>query len=346
MNSLIRAIKRNTRERKIIKKRIDDELNLSAENEQDIILLATKRNRLVDEGAIIEGDGSVWAYIEKGTLEKFMNGENVYLQNLPNDFVGSVNIGHMDFNSFPFVVGEWRKSDMHLVDIGDGRKAIDIDVTLDEESVFIKELKRLGYEISMSIEAQYHIDEQASIDLHMPVIDELLIFAYAIVGDGKNVNSNGLELKGEIMPDEIIEQTEEVVQTEEVDEEISAEESAEDIDEVEEAVEEDEEVEVEEVEEDEEDEDEEAFDDVANNLAQMSARVAELEAQNADLMGQVESLKKSNRRLSAKLQKEKDKKDAFFARARGISVKLGENEGTPKEKVTERRYAYGDGIGD
>lgn len=203
MNSLIRAIERNTAKRKKIKNRIDSEINLSVHTDEDFasaILSARSggTNRLIDEGAIIEGDGSVWAYIKKGTLEKFMNGENVYLDNLPDDFVGYINIGHLDHATFPFPVGEWRKEDMTLVDIGDGRQAIDMNnSTIDRDSVFIRELERLGLDVSESIEATFHFDFEASEDLGFPVVDEVLIYGFAVVGDGKNVNSNGLQLKGE-----------------------------------------------------------------------------------------------------------------------------------------------------
>lgn len=201
MNSLIRAIERNTAKRKKIKNRIDSEINLSVESDVESVLLSARSgdtNRLIDEGAIIEGDGSVWGYIKKGTLEKFMNGENVYLDNLSNDFVGYINIGHLDHATFPFPVGEWRKEDMTLVDIGDGRQGIDMNnSTIDRDSMFIKELERLGLELSESIEAQFHLDYEASEDLGFPVYDEILIYGYAVVGDGKNVNSNGLRLKGE-----------------------------------------------------------------------------------------------------------------------------------------------------
>ena len=384
MNTLIERIRRNTEKRKRMKERIDGELNLSVENDADIFCLSaggysyeTESNRLIDEGAIIEGDCSVYAYIKKGTLSKFMNRQNVYLDNLPEDFVGNINIGHHDHASWPFPVGKWQMSDMSLVDTGNGRQGIDINVTLDDESMFIKELKRLGNPISMSIEALFHIDEQASEDLGIPIVDEVFIFEYAVVGDGKNVNSNGLELKGEsnMTKDKLAElkaemetpETEEaelsaeVTEEETIEEEVITEEteevSDEDVDEsepVEELSAEEEptedaetaelsvseEAEGEEgIEDAEEAESEEAtYEDVEAFISELQEQVKELSAENAEL-------KKTNNRLQKKLKAEKSKKDEFVSKFASVAKTLGVAEETHEQnKVSD--YVYGDGIGE
>lgn len=367
MNSLIRAIQKNTEKRKRIKERIDSEINLSVENTPHLLsaqIRSIGTNRLIDEGAIIEGDGSVWAYIEKGTLSKFMNRENVYLENLPIDYVGNINIGHLDHATFPFPVGEWSMSDMHLVDIGDGRQGIDVNVRVDEESVFIKELKRLGYELGVSIEAFFHLDLEATEDLGYPMVDEILIYAYAIVGDGKNVNSNGLELKGETSMKDIEEIVTEVEETtaELSDEaldptvvesgeesEVEETEASEDVEETEEETEE-ESAEESDDEEGEEDEAEEAdelsevlstIETLNQRIAELTTTVAERDATIAELTETISSMKKSNRKLSNKLASEKEKRDKFLASAKGIIVEPLPNEtSAPKHK----NYMHGDGI--
>lgn len=370
MNSLIRAIKRNTAERKKIKKRIDSELNLSVENEEDVemVMLSANsgdnKNRLIDEGAIIEGDGSVWGYLKKGTVEKFLNGENEYLGNLPVDFVGNINIGHLDHATFPFPVGEWRFEDMTMVDIGDGRKGIDMNTaTIDDESIFIKELKRLGYDLSMSIEAYFHTDYDASEDLGFPVFDEMLITGYAVCGDGKNVGSNGMKLKGEPMEDmkDII--TEETLdeeklgaeeaeipattETEPTAEETSAVEEAEDNepaedeaeDEAEEAEEESEGSEEDEVEETAEDGDEDDVDEAEDTDEEELSIVESLREQIQTLTNTIAELteanaklKKTNRKLSAKYQNELDKKAKFKEDLKGLSVELLPDEDKKEDK--------------
>lgn len=373
MNTLIERIRRNTDKRKRIKKRIDSELNLSVENDADVLCLSAggysnEANRLIDEGAIIEGDGSVWAYIKKGTLAKFMNRENVYLDNLPEDFVGNIDIGHFDHATFPFPVGEWQMSDMRLVDIGEGRQGIDIDVTLDEESMFIKELKRLGHPISMSIEALFHLDWEATEDLGIPIIDELLIFAYAVVGDGKNVNSNGLELKGEskMTKEQLAElkakmkspETEEAglsaeVTEEEIEEtELNAEEAT-DTEEAELSAEEDPEEEVEEAElsaSEEADGEEDAEEDIEEAESEeaayeeVEAYITDLQEQVASLSAENAELKKTNNRLQKKLKAELSKKEEFVSKFASVAESMGVTEPPEKNKVSD--YVFGDGIGE
>ena len=378
MNSLIEFRDRNTRKRKKIKERIDSELNLSAivENEPEKLTVSaygSDKNRLLDEGAVIEGDGSVYCYIKKGTIEKFMTRNNVYLDNLPENFVGNINIGHLDHATFPFPVGEWTMENMSMVDIGDGRKGIDIDVTVDEESMFIQELKRIGYDVSMSAEFLTHTDWEATEDLGMWVIDEILIDAYAIVGDGKNVNSNGLKLKGEIdmtkeqleklksdvlepvenepsaEPEELsaeepeetvemgIDDTEEAPGTEPVEE---AELSAEPEEEEEEETSDGEEAEGEEVEEDEEAEgDEAAYDEVEAYIETLRNDICNLRAENAEL-------KKTNKRLNKKLKNELANKSDFVSKFKTLAESTGVAEKETQEKNEVSDYIYGDGIGE
>lgn len=376
MNSLIEYLKRNTEKRKRIKNRIDSELSLSADEgfesaKLTVAAYGDNKNRLLDEGAIIEGDGSIFAYIKKGTIEKFMSRNNVYLDNLPEDYVGNINIGHMSHAQFPFPVGEWTMANMSMVDIGDGRKGIDVDVTVDEESPFIKELERLGHDISMSVEMLTHTDWEASEDLGMWVIDEILIQAYAIVGDGKNVNSNGWKLKGEYdmtkkqLEELKTETVSEVDSVEEVTEDTEAELSAEET-ETEETVEAEEEVTEEEteleaeaeteeetaelsvgeeVESEEEEEDLEEAEDEEATFEDIEAFVNSLQEEICELRNENAELKKTNKRLNKKLKAELASKAEFASKFKVLAEATGVEE-TPKENVTKNDYIFGDGIGE
>ena len=369
MNSLIEERDERTKKRKKIKRKMDSIIGLSYHTDEVISLavsgtLTGSTARLLDEGYCDNG-----FVLKKGTLEKYLNGKNESVRgwqmgengwertevlNLTDDFVGTVNLGHMDFATFPILLGEWNKEDMSLVDIENDRKALDIAVRLDEESMFVKELRRQNHDIGVSAEFWYHINQTDTEELsnmlgyYMPVIDEIFIFAYGLVGECGNVNSSGLELKGETMPDELkevieVEETENdeielAVEEEEIEE---VEETEEVVDEVEEPVEAiSEEAEVEEVE-DEEDEGEEAFDEIAEEHNRLVRRVGELEAEVADLKAHIDALKKDNRRLSGKLQKEKEKRDAFFQK---VSIKIEPTTETKKDNAT--KFATGDGIGD
>lgn len=394
MSDLIEKRDERTRRRKRIKRKMDSIIGLSFHDKDkkvmslsaDVKKLSDGRARLIDEGYIDNG-----FVIKKGTLEKYLNGQNQYVRgwefngeeweqtevlNLTSDFVGTVNLGHMDFSVMPFILGEWTKDDLSLVDIENDRKALDVQLHLDEESVFIKELKRQSHDIGISAEFWVHENVEDTENLsetlgyYLPVFDEIYIFAYGLVGECGNVNSSGLELKGEPMEDikTIIEEetldeielgveeveipTEEAEPTteeaaeeavEEAEDNEPAEEEADEETEESEEESEGDEAEVEEAEDEDGDEDEgeEAEDTDAEELSVVNAlreqiqtltnRIAELEEANA-------KLKKTNRKLSSKHQNELDKKKEFIETLKGLSVELLPDE-DKKEESTELKVA-------
>lgn len=173
----IRTIKR-----KIKKKEYDDMMTLSVPE-------TGQRVRLLDEGMVVDSVGNPWFYIKKGTLQKYMNA-------LPDDYEGSINLGHMDFATFPFLLGKWNKSDLTLVDIGDGRQGLDVNLRLDPESFIVKELKRADYDFGVSAEFGFTLDEAATEKYQLEIIEEIFIRDFAIVGEAGNVNSSNITLKG------------------------------------------------------------------------------------------------------------------------------------------------------
>ena len=379
-------------------------MSLSAE----AIKLSDNKARLIDEGYIDNG-----FVIKKGTLEKYLNGQNQHVRgwefdgehytqtevlNLNSDFEGTVNLGHMDFATFPIILGSWTKDDLSLVEIDNDRHALDVNLHLDEDSVFIKELKRQPYDIGISAEFWVHEnveDTQAlseTLGYYLPVFDEVYIFAYGLVGECGNVNSSGLELTKETeMPkDKInIEELElEVTENEveepaelDVDVEVEVEETEIELDaeteteipptepsepteedsnvsdEAEEAEAEEEEAEIEEAEveevvDEESDDDEDESDEdnaLEETLASLQKQIETLNDTIKELSEANIALKKSNRKLSNKLQAEKNKKEAFIENVKGLSVQLlpEEEKKKPKEeKVDHSAYCNGDGIGE
>ena len=395
MSDLIEKRDERTRKRKRMKRKMDSIIGLSFHDKEKKIMslsaepqkLSDSRARLIDEGYIDNG-----FVIKKGALEKYLNGENQYVRgyefdgeewhqtevlNLNSDFVGTVNLGHMDFAQMPYILGEWTKDDLTLVDIENDRKALDVNLHLDEESVFIKELKRQSHDIGISAEFWVHQNDEDTENLsetlgyYLPVFDEIYIFAYGLVGECGNVNSSGLELKGEPMEDVkdiIVEETldeEKELGVEEVElptdepkdepiEETAEEAVAEDNESVEEAevTEETDEAEAEESTEGEEvideevaeEADEEADDDEAEEAEDADeeelAIVTELREQIQTLTNKINELaeanaklKKTNRKLSSKYQNELDKKAKFKEELKGLSVELlPDEEKKPKEE--------------
>lgn len=425
-NDLIEKRDERTRNRKKVKRKMDSIIGLSYHDKDkkvmslsaDAIKLADNKARLIDEGYIDNG-----FVIKKGTLEKYLNGQNQYVRgwefdgeyytqtevlNLTSDFVGTVNLGHMDFATMPFILGTWTKDDLSLVDVENDRKALDVQLHLDEDSMFIKELKRQNHDIGISAEFWVHEnveDTEAlseTLGYYLPVFDEIYIFAYGLVGECGNVNSSGLELKKETeMPKEMtnIEELElgmvgedeeqateptelevdveteaietevvldaetetEIPPTEEesaaVEVEVTEEDSEASDDEAEEAEETEdgiEEAEVEEATDEESDDDEDESDEddpLAETLSSLQRQIETLTNTVNELTEQNVALKKSNRKLSNKLQNERNKKEAFIQNVKGLSVELLPNEDkqekeVKKEKVNHSAYYNGDGIGE
>lgn len=392
MNDLIRDRDERTRRRKKYKRKMDELIGLSY-HEKDKNALSLSMNiakmsdttiRLLDEGFVDNDGGFV---IKKGTMEKFIDGNNQYVRgwelvdgewaqtevlNLTDSFVGSVNLGHMDFSTFPFVIGEWTKNDLSLVDTENDRQGIDVALRLDEDSVFVRELKRQPYDIGVSAEFWYHINADDTESLtemlgeYTPVIDEIFIFAYGLVGECGNVNSSGLELKGDfdMKKEEITKEIEQEVkpieesvtdETEKTEEpmteaeeekkdeevkELSEEEEAPSAEDEDEADEED--TEGDEAESDEEDEDEET--DGEEAYSDVEAYISGLEEENKNLKEENAELKKSLRRSQKKLKNEYEKKEAFVSKFSTVASALGEEEAPKKEKSSD--YITGDGIGE
>lgn len=408
MSDLIEKRDERTRKRKRMKRKMDSIIGLSFHDKDKKVMslsvepqkMSDSRARLIDEGYIDNG-----FVIKKGTLEKYLNGENQYVRgwefdgeewrqtevlNLNSDFVGTVNLGHMDFSVMPFILGEWRKDDLTLVDIENDRKALDVTLHLDEESMFIKELKRQSHDIGISAEFWVHENEadtealSETLGYYLPVFDEIYIFAYGLVGECGNVNSSGLELKGEPMEDvkdiiteETLDEKEELgveeVELPTTEEEVKAEETAEEAvaeaednepaddeaevaeaEETDEESEESEEVIDEEVaeeadEEDDDDEAEEAEEEELSIVTELREQIQTLTNKINELAEANAKLKKTNRKLSSKYQNELDKKAKFKEELKGLSVELlPDEEKKPKEekvKVMDRNYVR-DGIGE
>lgn len=185
---LLKDRDKRTAKRKMDKKAWDKQFDLAADSKNSI--------RLLDEGMVTYSDGSPLFYIKKGTLSKLVS-------EMKDEYVGSINLGHMDFARFPFILGTWKKKDLTLVDIGDGRQALDVVPHFDYDSAFVKELKRLPYDVAVSAEFRCHIDWELTNRYGVEVVDEIYPegFNFAVVGEPGNVNSAGLKLalKGENM---------------------------------------------------------------------------------------------------------------------------------------------------
>lgn len=298
---------RNTRTiyRKLRKKEIDERITLSVGK--------SDRVRLLDEGVVVDACGNPLFYIKKGTLK-------AYYDSVPDDFEGVINLGHMDFAQFPFVLGTWTKKDLYLVDMGDGRMALDVDLHLDEGSFIVKELRRARYTLGVSSEFTYHVDEEMTEKYELEILDRIFISGFAVVGEAGNVNSSGINFgggKGMTVQELTAALDGEQNDLEEINKKLDA-------------LLEPEEPETEEDPKEEEEEVDEA------ELAAVEAAIEKIQQENAELKAEVEKL---TAQLSAKIKAEKD----FVSKFKNLSISLSTERVAEVPEVAEDVFT--DGIG-
>lgn len=202
-----RMIKKNVMQRQALKKKWDRHCKYNSESmpsdatgalefagkASDVDLKGSNENfvRLLDEGVVVEGDGSVYAVIKKGVIKKWYD-------SLPDDFVGNIDKDH----NRSIDLGVFHKSDLRLVKLEDDRYGVDVNVKLDDELYAVRDLKRMGNRKAISSEFWSEENEfvkQSVItgskksvygfDYLVPLINEIQITGYAVVDSPKNANS-------------------------------------------------------------------------------------------------------------------------------------------------------------
>ena len=147
-----------------------------------------KPTRLIDEGAITyEGGDDIRLYIKKGAIQAFYD-------NLSSDYVGYINLAHIDIASLPLNLGTWTKDDLTVVDIGDGRKGLDVNVKLNRELNIVQDLLKQEIPLSISAELRGTLDLESSFKFNAPFYDEIEITGFSVVANPANVNSTGENL--------------------------------------------------------------------------------------------------------------------------------------------------------
>lgn len=297
--------------------------------------------RLLDEGVVTYADGTPMMYLMKGTLSKA-------LAKMSDDATGYINYGHKDFATDPLsLIGEWKKSDFILKDSGenDGRQVLDVIPHFFDENVYVQQLRRLNFTVGLSAEfyAQENFDltEKLSEEIgeYVPVIQDIELLTFAVVGECGNVNSSDISLSvegedlmsiKELVAKFMAEQTpaeelsvEETPAEEVTEEEVTEEEVSE------EAVEEEEET----VEEETAEEDSVSEEDMEAFCQYLVDRISELETELENVRSQ----------LSAQTSRH----EAFMNKLKGLKLSVGNSEPNedPQPENTSP-YNGSDGIGE
>ena len=149
--------------------------------------------RLIDEGVVVDngfftGEPMAYAVIRKGGLKK-------WYESLTDDFVGTIDKDH----NRSIDLGLFTKKDLRLVELEDGRYAIDVNVKLDQELYAVKDLLKMNNRTALSVEMFVNADEYATAEkvtgdesqgkYLVPLIDDLKIEGYAVCLAPKSANS-------------------------------------------------------------------------------------------------------------------------------------------------------------
>lgn len=149
--------------------------------------------RLIDEGVVVDNsffsdEPIAYAVIRKGVLKK-------WYESLTDDFVGTIDKDH----NRSIDLGQFTKDDLRLVELEDGRYAIDANVKLDQELYAVKDLLKMNNRTALSVEMFVNADEYATAEkvtgdeaqgkYLVPLIDDLKIEGYAVCLAPKSANS-------------------------------------------------------------------------------------------------------------------------------------------------------------
>ena len=167
--------------RKKEKKKWDDMIGLSNPPKTKTETLSTKPKdvheiRLLNEGAVLFSDGYLRMYLKKGVIRDFY-------ENLSDDYIGYITLGHLPLDAVPLVFGTWTKEDLTLVDIGEGRYALDCKPQYNTRLGIVNDILSQEIPLSVSVEIDGELDFDHSMKLEAPVYESLNISGFSIVGD-------------------------------------------------------------------------------------------------------------------------------------------------------------------
>lgn len=198
--TIVKEIQKSLKTRKEAKKILDESINLSNLKDKELTMNLSNIGfvegttmRLLDEGALYyEGGEEVRLFFEKGTIQAFYD-------TLSDDYVGYVNLAHLDIWELPLNLGTWTKQDLSIVDIGNGRVGLNVDVHLNEKLHIVQDLMAQEIPLSLSAEVGLGVDYEESQKQGYPCIEKINIKGFSIVGNPANANSTSIDLsvKGE-----------------------------------------------------------------------------------------------------------------------------------------------------
>ena len=112
-----------------------------------------------------------------------------FYDELDDDFVGYINLAHFDVFAFPIFLGTWTKDDLTIVDLEDGRQALEVVPKFNEDLYLVKDLFAQEIPLSVSIEAYFDYDWDMTQKLDFPVVQGMQMDGFSVVGNPANTSS-------------------------------------------------------------------------------------------------------------------------------------------------------------
>lgn len=285
--------KADVERRKELKKRLDSIVNLSSDNVQkpmenlNVALNSKEKIRLLNEGAVFDGYDELRMYIKKGAIPEFV-------ESLSDDFVGYITLGHLQLDQVPLLMGTWTKSDLEVVDVGDGRYALDCTPHFND-SGFVQDILSQEIPLSVSVEIDGVIDWDSTELLEAPVWQKLFVNGFSVVGLPANVDS--WDIGEDMKLDELMEKLEKLTAAKEEKPETQEEETQEEPEKPEEPkAPENEEPQ-------EEPKNEEPQDEAEKKLSEILTRFEEIAKENKDLRAKLEEKQAEEEKLNSQAKK-------------------------------------------
>lgn len=145
---------------------------------------------LISEGVVCNIDGEPYQIVSKGAVKEWYD-------NLDDDTILDIDLDHNVDSVLFRQIGTWKKSDIELVQNSDGRYSayVDLENTLDDESLIVKELRRRNTPVALSIMFFSNgelVDYEGELIFNHQQID---IVGFAVVSEPQDAKSGNIILK-------------------------------------------------------------------------------------------------------------------------------------------------------
>ena len=149
---------------------------------------------LISEGVLSDVEGNPYEVMARGSLKRFYD-------SLDENEVFNIDLDHQYNASLFRQIGTWSKSDLKLVPSpeNDGRYGLYVKLNLDEDNMFVKEMRRQDLPLALSVEfySEGHYDtltDDSGHEYDLYVHDDVDIVGFAVVSEPQDAYSGNIDI--------------------------------------------------------------------------------------------------------------------------------------------------------